>query len=57
MSYFPEGKFRIYDTPGSNSTEKAYEHALILRASLTRLPLNLILIQAKFDDRYDNTIA
>lgn len=24
VSFFPQGKFRIYDTPGSNSNENAY---------------------------------
>lgn len=50
--HLPGKRFRIYDTPGSDSSKDALEHALVLRASLTNLPLNLILIQAKFDSRY-----
>lgn len=48
FAYLPLGKFRIYDTPGCNSSVDPLEHALVLRASLTNLKLNLILIQAKF---------
>lgn len=35
---------------------KAYEHALILRASLTSLPLNLVMIQTTFNPRIDPSI-
>lgn len=48
FAYLPVGKFRIYDTPGTTSSIDTLEHALVLRASLTNLKLNLILIQAKF---------
>lgn len=50
-------KFTIYDTPGSNSYEKAYEHAQIIRASLTRIPINMILLHEQLNKRYDQTIA
>lgn len=52
ITYFPDSMFRIYDTPGTDSLRKATEHAYVLRASLTNLPLNLVLIQAKFDSRF-----
>jgi len=50
--FFPAEMFRIYDTPGTDSHENAIGHAMVLRASLTKLPLNLIMIQAKFDTRF-----
>lgn len=52
VASFPAEMFRIYDTPGTDSQSNATEHAMVLRASLTKLPLNLIMIQAKFDVRY-----
>ena len=48
VAFFSKNIFRIYDTPGTTSNKNALEHAKILRASLTCIPLNLIIIQVKF---------
>jgi hypothetical protein len=40
----------MYDTPGTDSTEDALIHAMTLRASLTSLPVNLIMISGKVDN-------
>lgn len=50
--YVQKGAFRIYDTPGTDSSKEALQHALVLRASLTNLPLNLIMINVKLDCRF-----
>lgn len=52
ITYFPNSMFRIYDTPGTDSQTQATHNAMVLRVSLTNLPLNLVLIQAKFDSRF-----
>lgn len=44
VCFVPTKTFRIYDTPGLNSPHNSYESALILRACLTTLPLNMIII-------------
>jgi GTPase SAR1 family protein len=52
VAYVSSGGFRMYDTPGTDSVSEALHHALILRASLTTLPINLIIVTAKLDNRY-----
>jgi predicted GTPase len=54
--YIENKKFRMYDTPGTDSTADALHHAMILRASLTNLPINLIMVSAKLDSRYAATL-
>lgn len=46
----------MYDTPGTDSEENTLECALLLRASLIGLPINLIMINAKFDSRFNKTL-
>jgi hypothetical protein len=47
----------MYDTPGTDSVTDALHNAMILRASLTCLPINLIMVTAKLDNRYERTLA
>jgi hypothetical protein len=42
----------MYDTPGTDSTKDAMLHAVTLRASLTSLPINLIMVEASVDKPY-----
>ena len=48
MVYIPDQRFRIFDTPGTDSQTNALGYALVLKKTLTSLPLNMVLIQAKF---------
>lgn len=45
--------FSIIDTPGTDSELNTYEHAILLKAALTAVPLNTIFILVKFDNRYN----
>lgn len=55
--YIQQNGFRMYDTPGTDSVSDALHNALILRASLTCLPINLIMISAKLCSRYMTTLS
>jgi nicotinic acid mononucleotide adenylyltransferase len=54
--YVPTTYFRLYDTPGTASEEDTLECSQIIRASLTRLPINLIIINASLKSRYSETL-
>jgi hypothetical protein len=48
--------FRLYDTPGADSEKNTLESAQIIRVTLTLNPINLIIINAKLDSRYNKTL-
>lgn len=53
--FVPGDSFRVYDTPGTNSVNESLQHAMILRASLTSLPVNLLMISVGLHSRYNKT--
>jgi predicted GTPase len=48
--------FRLYDTPGIDSFGRTLECAKIIRATLTMLPINLIVINARISPRFNETL-
>jgi GTPase Era involved in 16S rRNA processing len=57
VCYTKKNLFTLYDTPGTNAEANTLVNATILRASLTALPLNLVLLNAALQNRTVNTIA
>lgn len=45
-------RFELIDTPGTDSSEETYKHAVLLREVLTASEVNTIFIIVKFDNRY-----
>ena len=45
---FGDFAFKIIDTPGDNSKKEARKHALLLKHSLTFLPINAIFVIVKY---------
>jgi predicted GTPase len=49
VAYTEPNKFRMYDSPGTDSVSDALHLALILRTSLTCLSINLVIVSVKFE--------
>jgi len=48
--------FTIIDTPGDDSRKEARKHALLLKHSLTIMPVNAIFVVVKYNDRIEKII-
>ena len=53
---YGNNSFTIVDTPGDDSRKDVRKHALLIKHSLTFIPLNAIFIIVKYQDRVDSMI-
>ena len=48
-----DNPFSVIDTPGNNSKQEAYKHAVLLRAALTVKKVNCVFMIMSFENRFD----
>ncbi len=52
-----KGAFELLDTPGTDSSQETYKHAVLLKHALTTSEVNTVFVIVKYENRHNKIVA